>query len=100
MRFYFVRHGESEANVLRVISNRGRQHGLTERGRQQARLLAQRIRGEPLSLIYGSPLLRGEQTATILAAELRLPYTVTGALCEYDCGVLEGRSDAEAWQQH
>jgi broad specificity phosphatase PhoE len=31
-RLYFVRHGESEVNVLRVISNRGFVHGLTATG--------------------------------------------------------------------
>ena len=32
MKLYFVRHGESEANVLGVISNRGFQHPLTDTG--------------------------------------------------------------------
>jgi probable phosphoglycerate mutase len=73
---------------------------LTERGQAQAQTLAERLRGEALTTIYCSPLLRAEQTAAILAADLGLTYTVTDALCEYDCGVLEGRSDAEAWQQH
>ena len=36
MKLYFVRHGESEANLLREFSNRGYKHGLTERGFQQA----------------------------------------------------------------
>ena len=40
MRAYFVRHGESEANILEVISNRGSVHGLTEKGRRQANQLA------------------------------------------------------------
>jgi broad specificity phosphatase PhoE len=33
MRLYFVRHGESKANLLEIFSNRGLKHGLTERGR-------------------------------------------------------------------
>jgi broad specificity phosphatase PhoE len=100
MRLIFVRHGESEANVLRVISNRGRQHGLTARGRKQANTLAEQLRGQAISHIYTSPLLRAEETAAILAAELHLPFEPADALCEYDCGILEGRADAEAWQQH
>ncbi|MBK9055673.1 MAG: histidine phosphatase family protein [Chloroflexi bacterium] len=40
MRFYFVRHGESEANILHEMSNRGWKHGLTEKGREQAAALA------------------------------------------------------------
>ena len=40
MRIYFARHGESEANLLHVFSNRGVKHGLTARGRAQAETLA------------------------------------------------------------
>ena len=40
MHLYFVRHGESESNVLQVISNRWLPQGLSEKGRQQAESLA------------------------------------------------------------
>src|SRR5438309_10652152 len=39
-RLYFVRHGESEANRLKVFSNRDVAHGLTETGRAQVERLA------------------------------------------------------------
>lgn len=41
MRLLFARHGESEANVDRVFSNRGWGHPLTPAGREQARVLAE-----------------------------------------------------------
>jgi probable phosphoglycerate mutase len=102
MRFYFVRHGESDANVLALISNRDVPHGLTTRGRQQARALADRLSAPSgrLSAVYCSPLLRATQTATILAAALGLPYATAPALREYDLGVLEGCSDAESWSRY
>lgn len=100
MNLYFVRHGESEANVLRVISNRGLVHGLTDKGRNQAQALAERMAGLNLSHIYTSPLLRARQTAAIIAEQCGLVSVTTDALLEYDCGSLEGRSDADAWQQH
>jgi probable phosphoglycerate mutase len=100
MHLYFVRHGESEANVLRVISNRGRVHPLTERGRAQTVDLAERLRPVGVTRIYTSPLLRAVQTAEILSATLDVPYEITDALREYDCGVIEGRSDPESWAQH
>src|SRR6476646_8171101 len=51
MKLYFVRHGESEANLLREISNRGTRHGLTAKGRAQATALAQSLsRGDPAHL--------------------------------------------------
>jgi broad specificity phosphatase PhoE len=97
MTFYFVRHGESEANRLHEISNRGLKHGLTEHGRAQARALADSLRERDIRYVYASPLLRAQQTADILAHELGAAVQTTDALREFDCGVAEGRSDADAW---
>lgn len=97
VRVYFVRHGESEANILRVISNRGQQHGLTERGRAQARALADHLADKGIVQVYSSPLLRAVQTAKTLAQACGVRYEVTDALREFDCGVAENRADEEAW---
>ncbi len=98
MRLYFVRHGESEANLLHEFSNRGLKHGLTAKGHTQALDLAAKLKRLTVARLYTSPLLRAVQTAEILAQELGLMYTITDALREYDCGILEGKSDAESWQ--
>ncbi len=100
MRLYFIRHGESEANLLNEISNRGRKHGLTAKGEAQVRALADELRAEDVRAIFASPLLRAEQSAEILAGPLGLPFQTTPALSEYDMGVLEGRSDQEAWRAY
>ena len=92
MRLYFVRHGESEANTLGVISNRGLKYGLTDAGRQQAAALAARLETIRFARIYSSPLLRAIQTAEIVSHELSVPYEITDALREFDCGILEGQS--------
>lgn len=97
MKILFVRHGESEANLLRVISNRGWQHGLTDRGRSQAAALARKLRGVVVTRLYTSPLLRAVQTAEILGGELGVGYQATEALREFDCGIAEGKSDQESW---
>jgi broad specificity phosphatase PhoE len=98
MKLYFMRHGESEANVLHEVSNRGHKHGLTLLGRSQAEQLASTLSEIAPSRIFSSPLLRTVQTAEILSAYLSIPFQVTDALREYDCGIIEGRSDAEAWR--
>jgi probable phosphoglycerate mutase len=100
MKLYFIRHGESEANVLREISNRGLKHGLTAKGRQQASTLAAKLKGSAITKVYASPLLRAQQTAEILSGALGVGYEISDALREYDCGILEGRSDQEAWDMH
>ena len=96
MKLYFVRHGESEANILHEISNRGWKHGLTEKGREQSRQLAQNLSASGISKIFTSPLRRAVETAQILALELGAPLEVTQALAEYDCGILEGKSDEQS----
>jgi broad specificity phosphatase PhoE len=100
VRIYCARHGESEANLLREFSNRGLRHGLTERGREQARALADKLRGAPIERIYSSPLLRALESAEVVAERLGAPVEVTPALREWDVGVLEGRCDDAAWAEY
>jgi broad specificity phosphatase PhoE len=100
MKLYFARHGESEANLLRVFSNRGLKHGLTEKGRAQARILARTLEPASITGLFSSPLLRAVQTAEIVAEVLGLNYEITDALREYDCGVWEGRYDDAGWEEY
>ena len=98
MRIYFTRHGESQANILRQISNRGLVHPLTPRGREQAAALADKLRDRGITRIYSSPVLRAIETRILVAERLGVEYEVTDALREFDCGIAEGRADAEAWE--
>jgi len=94
---YFVRHGESEANRLRIISNRDLPHPLTEAGRLQAAALAARLKPNPITGIYASPIPRARQTGEILSTALSVPLETAEALREPDTGIWEGRGDKEAW---
>jgi broad specificity phosphatase PhoE len=100
MRLIFTRHGESEANVLRILSNRGLPHGLTEKGREQAMQLAQRLAGENVMALYASHILRAQQTAQIVSERIGLPIITSTVLRDFDCGEMEGRGDAAAWAAH
>jgi broad specificity phosphatase PhoE len=100
MKLYFVRHGESEANTRRVISNRESPFGLTDLGKKQANILAGSLKDTPITTTFCSPVLRALETADILSQAFGQPYQVTEALREYDCGVLEEQSDDESWGLH
>lgn len=100
MKFYFVRHGESTANLLREFSNSGTRHPLTERGVEQARALARNLAGVPFEIMYASPILRARQTAQIVAEELHAPVEVTEALREWSVGIYEGTTGPEGWEWH
>lgn len=97
MILYFARHGESVANTSNIISNRNLAHPLTPAGRQQAERLGGRLAGAGLSMVYCSPVPRAFETASIVARLLDLPLQSADALREFDCGVLEGRSDPFSW---
>lgn len=99
MQLVLAHHGESTANVRRIISNRGLVHELTDLGRQQAHELAGRIQS-PVRKVYTSPVRRAVETTQIVAEAWGVEYEVVDALREYDCGVLEGRDDDEAWREH
>jgi broad specificity phosphatase PhoE len=94
---YLVRHGESEMNVVPHLSHRMADLPLTERGQQQARLLAARLAAHRLAGIVTSPLRRARQTADAIADVTGGQIRVAEALREINCGDLDGRSDAEAW---
>jgi broad specificity phosphatase PhoE len=100
MKIIFARHGESLANTLHIISNRDLLHPLTEKGRAQAAVLAEKLSGRPIARIYVSPILRACETAEIVSARLGLSVEVADALREYDCGVLESHGDEAAWATH
>jgi broad specificity phosphatase PhoE len=100
VKLYFIRHGESEANTLSVISNRESPFGLTALGKEQAAILADRLKDVPVTAIFSSPILRAKETAEILSQSFHLPYQITEALREYDCGILEEKSDEESWKLH
>jgi broad specificity phosphatase PhoE len=100
MHILFCRHGESEANVARVISNRDLPHHLTAEGRRQAARLAAWLCAWTPQRVLTSPVPRAVETAEIISGQLGLPCEIAPALREYDCGVLEGRGDEEAWALH
>ncbi|MBI4674004.1 MAG: histidine phosphatase family protein [Chloroflexi bacterium] len=101
MKLYFVRHGESEANVTNEFSNQDHtKHPLTATGRAQVQALAEKLRAVNFTAIYASPLLRAQQTAQILNAAHGLEIQTTTALSEHNAGNLEGRADPAAWQAY
>jgi broad specificity phosphatase PhoE len=101
MRILFTRHGESDANIHHIISNRNLPHHLTQKGISQAILLAKTLIDScQVQMIGVSPIPRAQETAIIVAKKLGLSFTTYPALREFDCGEMEGRYDEEAWAAH
>lgn len=83
--FFFVRHGESEANASHRFSGRS-DSPLTERGRQQAVAVADALADVPFDRIVATPLSRSLDTALVIARRRRMPVDVERDLVEIDVG--------------
>jgi broad specificity phosphatase PhoE len=94
---YVMRHGESTVNVARIVKCRELDGDLTDKGRQQARLVGHWLSDKGIQRIHASPFHRAQQSAEIVSEILGLPVETDDDLREIDCGTLEGRADPEAW---
>lgn len=88
--FYIVRHGEAEFNVKKIV------HGhvdspLTEKGKEQARVLGRTFRNIRFDRVFSSDLLRAKRTAEIIALEHKLAVETTQLLRERTFGKLDGQ---------
>ena len=103
MQLYFIRHGQSENNLLweRTGSSKGRSEDphLTDKGRQQAEKLAQFLcsevaaprkefdfkntHGVRLTHLYTSPMLRAVETGTFIAQAIKLPLVIWEEIHEW-----------------
>ncbi|SMO56195.1 histidine phosphatase family protein [Fodinibius sediminis] len=92
---FLVRHGETEYNRRNQIQGRGIDAPLNNRGRQQARAVAQHLKEQELHHIFSSSLKRSRETAECIAQACSLTVEPHGELDEMDFGVLEGRSITE-----
>ncbi len=98
-RLVLVRHGESAAQAGGFLAGHDACTGLSERGRQQAQALAERLAAGELgsvSALYASEMTRAVETASIIGPALghREP--------RIDCGVCElhpGDADGLSWAE-
>ncbi len=95
-KYYFTRHGESQANVDRIFAGAA-ESPLTETGRLGAQAEGERLarEGQVFDLILSSPLSRAVDTAKLIAAALEYPtenIVIEPLLHERDFGSLVGKS--------
>jgi len=90
--FLLIRHGETDYNRKWLLPGRLPELHLNQKGRQQAKLLADALGSAPIKAIYASPLERTMETAGPLASVLKLEIIPTPGLLETDCGDWQGLS--------
>jgi broad specificity phosphatase PhoE len=103
MQLYVItRHGESTLNLEnRVNGDPGVPVHLTERGREEARLLGQQLANLPIDVCVHTPFLRTRETAEVALAGRDVPFEEVPELGDIDIGELEGKTvqDYRAWKR-
>ncbi len=64
--FYFIRHGESEANAQKKFQGWSIDSALTEKGMQESKEIKEKMKNKKISAVYSSPAKRCTQTAEII----------------------------------
>ena len=98
-RWFIVRHGETEWNAQGRIQGHT-DISLSERGVQQAKLVAQRLAGVTLDVAYSSDLARSAETAREILDQRSIPLHTTPRLREFNKGVFEGLTSEETGQRY
>ena len=89
---WLVRHGETAWSLTGQHTGRA-DIPLTERGEQEARLLADRLRGKSFAAVFNSPLRRAVRTCEL--AGFGASSVTDPDLTEWNYGAYEGRTRAE-----
>ncbi len=84
---YFVRHGQTELNVLKIYGGRI-DTPLTEEGIRQANVVKEKLKNVKFDVVYSSPLQRAYNTARIITDE---DIIIDDRIIERDNGELEGQ---------
>jgi probable phosphomutase (TIGR03848 family) len=87
---FLIRHGENDWVEKGKLAGRTAGVYLNEKGRQQAAALAERLKAQPISTIYSSPLERCIETAQPLADALNLQIVAEPGVLEVDYGEWRG----------
>ena len=100
--FILTRHGESTLNLeQRINGDPSVPVALTEKGREEARLLGQQIKHIPVELCVHTRFARTHETAEIALEGRDVPLDVEPLLDDIDIGDLEGvpLQEYRAWKR-
>lgn len=96
MDLIIIRHGESEADLLKVLEGRA-DFSLTQRGHLQAYGLSLWLKeNADFNVILSSPLKRAKETASYISKAFKIKVNYLDQLMEWDNGLLAGLSIEEA----
>lgn len=98
-RIFLIRHGETTWNAMMKVQGHS-DVSLSDRGREQAQLLAGRLARVKIDRFYSSDLLRAKETAMIVAQPHGMDVATTPALREMNFGRWEGLTLQEVEKEY
>lgn len=101
MEIYFMRHGESTADIENKIESRY-DAALTEKGLEQAKKISSFFKENQIDFqkIISSPLKRAKETSKIISEQLKVEIIYDELLMEFDRGILCGLKRKEADEKY
>jgi probable phosphoglycerate mutase len=96
----FLRHGQAENNIKRLLAGRTPGVNLTPKGIDQAERIAKFLKPFNISTIYTSPIERAVKTAEIVAKHNSLDYNLDERLIELDMGKFTGMDYDTIFEKH
>ncbi len=98
--YFFVRHGETSYNKMRIIQGSGVDSELNEVGQEQSRYFYEHYRDEAFDYVICSGLKRTYQTVRPFVEELYTPFEKTSLINEISWGVHEGKKGNQDLKLH
>jgi uncharacterized phosphatase len=90
-KIILIRHGQDEDNYNKIL-NGHRDTKLTDLGKEQAKIVAEKLKDDNVEIILTSPLKRAMETASIISNELKISEIQTEELLkERNFGILTGK---------
>ncbi|MBQ9673270.1 MAG: histidine phosphatase family protein [Ruminococcus sp.] len=89
MKIYFARHGQTDWNKNNKVCGLT-DVSLTEKGKEQAKNLAEKLLTENIDIIISSPLKRAVQTGEIISSVIGVPIIIDNRVIEQSYGIYEG----------
>jgi phosphoserine phosphatase len=100
MKIYLARHGETTGDLEGRYGGSYDDH-LTETGRQQSKMLAEKLANHGIERLFTSPLIRAQETAAIIGEKIGLKLVTVDNFRERNgYGVLTGLTKDEAKEQY
>jgi probable phosphoglycerate mutase len=96
----FLRHGQAENNIKKILAGRSPGVNLTEVGIQQAEQAGKMLEPLNISAIYSSPIDRALQTAEIVGRQCDLEISIDDRLIELDMGKFTKMPYDEIFAKH